>query len=740
MRARKNTNEGRIKLCKSVLCMATGLALVCCVDAEESNMNVSKSPTQRLRRDGIRAIHTAELDKKEIKTLVERSADAGFNLILPWHPVNSPLENAKKSSPPDSPIILRQEDIAKTSGAQLRFWAENCKKNDLILMYTIYSASANVVRTLTGIEPAPVAGGHIIRYCQFGDQDLHKARTRKCWPSHQYRHLVDWGGSEKTWAPCPLERRYWMGLIRPAFEFVARGLKEAGADGGAILELEGYCFYSIYPGYNSQKTRFCYCDECFYGFVRGHEKADIVDAVPPKHRKDWLSVRGLLPAYERSIEDRMAGIIREMMQDVRKIKPDFMFGFYPYAPHWFYDALIRGGGTPELPALLFSSSEYKTGYREHHNPPNNYASETSTAGGVAHLRQRGLHALYAGGLLDKRIGTPEGYAMTMDRLLRDADGYWLYHEMHKAAFEPFWKFLPAMNRWTSENRDLQPVGTLRSMLPSVLLNYAASKKAGLTLDQGHLVASYTGSDKDSRAPAQPFDDIGERKHELNGRNTLLPSLDRKVVRSGEVSVRIDFSAQDSPKLPYIDYDVKGMSGKPCELSFWVKTESEEPVHLNVGTAQDNQHPAYMWYHNYVLPAQSDWTRIRIAPVLFVGIKSLDVIRFWCETMKGKLWVDDIKVRPVQERIIDIPLELPEASDWGTVEWSLSPSDTYVEAELLAAKEDRVLQKRIYSGDSLAPLVVVNGREPLRLRLHVYPSAQEDVVLKDVKMGVVKRDK
>ena len=73
------------------------------------------------------------------------------------------------------------------------------------------------------------------------------------------------------------------------------------------------------------------------------------------------------------------------------------------------------------------------------------------------------------------------------------------------------------------------------------------------------------------------------------------------------------------------------------MSFWVKTDAQSPVRLWVGTATSDQYPAYMWYYNFVLPAQQDWVRLRIAPVSF------DVVRFWCPPTGGKLWLDDLRL-------------------------------------------------------------------------------------------------
>lgn len=691
---------------------------------------------QLLRKQGVRGITCSKLTKKEISALTERAADAGFNIILPWNPGYSLLKNAKKTTNPDSPVILNPEDIPQESLAPLRDWAINCKKDNMLLMYVLYSAAASEVRYLTGLEANPT-GGHIYKYVQFEDRDLRKSRVKKLWAAHNYRHAVTNDGGRKMWAPCPLERRYWMGLVRPELETVAKVLKETGAGGGATLELEAYCFYSIYPGYASQKTSFCYCDECFYGFARAHEKNDVVDAVPPQKRLDWLTLRGLLPAYERSLEDRLTLIVREMMQNVRKINPQFLLGIYPYAPHWYYDALIRGSGTPDQPTLLFSSAEYDSGYRTKNDPPFTFSSEVPTAGGIAHLQNRKFHALYAGGLYDRKYKSSEAYAVAADRLLRSANGYWVYRENKTSQFEPSWKHFLEINKWNSAHPDPLPTGTLQDVLPGALKDIREQKQPGLTVEQGHVVASYQGDDKDTPATAQPFDDKQQLELEQEGRDAQLPSLDKKIVHSGEVSLRFEAVPGTSPKQPYIDYFVKGKKAKLCELTFWVKTESTAPMRLYVGTAMNTQYPVYMWYHNYVMSPKKDWTRIRIVPVMSKNMKRLDVLRFWCQDISGKLWIDDIQTNPVAERVIDVPLELAKnASGWGKLTWRLSPTDAVAHGELISSDDNSVIQKRIYSGDSLAPLMAIVGRKPILLRLRVYPSAKANVVLEQVELGSV----
>ena len=682
-------------------------------DAKMLAEGVPESPAQRLRREGIRALNNGD---------PERMSAAGLNLALPWERL---LLDARKTTPPDSDTILRPEDFSVEAVERLRTWALKCQKNDIIMIYMMYVAAEPSVRYLTGLEPKP--DGHLLDYIGFGGRHPSNASVKKIWPAHQYRHVVDWDGQVARWAPCPLERRYWIGFIRPQLELVARVLKETGARGGAALELETYCFYSIYPGMASQKKTFCYCDECFYGFVRSLSATEAPDAVLPRVRFDWLTQRGLRHAYEQSLETRMAAIIQEMIREVRKINPDFLFGMYPYAPFWYYDALIRGSSTSDLPCLLFPSAEYRNGYTV--NPPRTFFGDVPTPASVAHLRRRGFHALYAGGLYDLGIRSPEAYALAMDRLLRAADGYWAYFE---GDTEPFWKFFPAINRWNREHPDPLPPGSMRhSGLAEAIQRLREEHPEGLEVEQGHIVACYEGDAGEIPVIGRSFDDEQEVQRGWQGRG-VLPPLDEKVVYSGSASLRFEPSAPGKvPQSPFIDQKIPGAGDDPHEISFWVKTDAPAPVRLWVGTATKEQYPAYMWYYNFVLPAQQDWLRLRIAPVSF------DVVRFWCPPTEGRLWLDELRLRPVQERIIEAPLGLPQgAVGWGTIDWRLSPAHAPVEAELVAAEEGRLLRKRLYPGDSLAPLMAVVGPQPVRLRLRVYPSAAESVALEEVEVRYV----
>ncbi len=697
----------------------TALTLVACAAGESQTLaeEPPKSPARRLRREGIRAMTNGE---------PEKLATAGFNLTLAWE---RPLSGARKTTSPESPTILKPEDFSEAEIEKLRNWALRCKKNGIIMIYMMYVAAEPSVRYLAGIEPEP--GGHLLNYIGHGERDALNPHVKKVWPAHHYRHVVDWHGKAARWAPCPLERRYWTGFIRPQLERVARVLKETGATGGAALELETYCFYSIYPGMASQKKTFCYCDHCFYGFVRSQGEAEAPDAVVPRLRFDWLTQRGLRPRYEKYLEGTMAGLIEDVMREVRKINPDFLFGMYPYAPFWYYDALIRGSGTPELPCLLFPSAEYHSGYST--EPPRTFFGDAATADSVAHLRRRKLPALYAGGIWNF---SPEALVAATDRLVRGADGYWMYTgRWSKEVYESIWKVHPTLSGWTKEHHGRLRDGDLRVDAMSAARRWVdANRPDGVTLTDDGITTRSDGEPGEVRLVAAGFENVETVTKGWQGRGEL-PPLDASVRHSGKSSIRIEPAVKrSSPTSPYIDQRVADAEkGQSYELSFWVKTAGGgEPIRFWVGRADSGQWPGYMWYTNYVLPSGRDWMHLR-THVSYDGTPPL-VLRFWCPPTDGKLWLDDVTLRPVQGRTIDVPIEPPtDAAGWGSVHWKLSPRDARCNARIVHTQDGHDVRTNLHPGDSLAPLVATLGLKPVVLRLEVHPSAAEPVTLQEVQV-------
>ena len=352
--------------------------------------------------------------------------------------------------------------------------------------------------------------------------------------------------------PCPLERRYWYGFIHPQLELVSRVLNETGAVGGAALELETYCFYSIYPGMASQKQTFCYCDHCFYGFVRSLGKPEAPDAISPGRSFDWLTQHGLRLRFEKHPEDDMAGLIGEVMGEVRKINSDFLFGMYPYAPFGYYDALIRGSGTPELPCLLFPSAEYYSGYRR--KPNSTFFGDATTSDSIAHLRRRDLPALYAGGIWNF---SNEALVTATDQLVREADGYWMYTgRWPQSVKETVLKLHPAMSRWTKQHRGRVPDGDLHVDAMGVAQRWVeANQPDGITVSIDGIATQYDGEADEVSPVASGFEQVETVAKGWQGRGEL-PLLDSSVSHTGESSIRFEPTVQrPSPTSPYIDQQV-----------------------------------------------------------------------------------------------------------------------------------------------------------------------------------------
>jgi len=582
----------------------------------------------------------------------------------------------------------------------------------------MYVGAESSVKSLSGIE------GDLRTYVRTGEG------ANQVWPAHHYRHVVDWNGEAARWAPCPLERRYWMGFIRPQLELVARVLNETGTDGGGALELETYCFYSIYPGMASQKKSFCYCDYCFGQFTDSHEESPPAD-LPAGKRFDGLTKRGLLPNYERFLEDRLTALIREMMVKVRKIKPDLLFGFYPYAPFWYYDGLIRGGGTPELPCLVFPSAEYDGGYTR--EVSSSFFGDAPTPDGVAHIKRRGLPAMYAGGLWAKAMNSPEAIATSMDRLLRGADGYWVYDRVP----DRFWEYTKKMNRWSTAHPGPLDEGDIAlDALEGAVSQLDLEPQEGLVVKKGRIVALSQGEGEEVSLFGQGADTEGGFRKNWRGRGAL-PELDRSVFHSMKPSIRFEPSSLNEGAVsPFIDRTIpveQAVRGERYELTFWVKGCGDEPMHFWVGQAGSNQYPAYMYYQNFSIQPGKEWQRLRVG-VRYKGEPPL-TLRFWTPPMNGTLWLDDIEFKPVRERTIHVPLTPPpEALGWGAVEWELSPDDARIEAEIVDAQDGHPLRTRLYSGDNLAPLDAVVGLKPVVLRIQVSPLANGPVALERVRIG------
>jgi len=115
--------------------------------------------------------------------------------------------------------------------------------------------------------------------------------------------------------PCPLfAPAYHKWLIEPTLDAARSGLVD-----GLHLDWEPY-------GVRSD-ARHCFCDDCFRKFLA--DQNETLDELPPKDRRHgWLEQRGHLDDFAALFDKRRAEMFRGFAEEVRAIKPDFIFAGY----------------------------------------------------------------------------------------------------------------------------------------------------------------------------------------------------------------------------------------------------------------------------------------------------------------------------------------------------------------------------------------------------------------------------
>ncbi len=236
----------------------------------------------------------------------------------------------------------------------------------------------------------------------------------------KYRKVMDKNGIADRYLACPGDLDFLRGIELPRIQLAARILAEENMVGGFLYETEAYCAKPHYPGYGSSKTEFCYCDHCFGNFMKliGDN-----GALPkPSLRYQYLSKRGLTKRYS----DYMISIYEKnykfLLKEARKIHPGMLAGLYQSAMDENTIGFARATGTKELPAMLFSSTEYFVGINR---KVCNFANASSTDDFKKYLKSQNVNVRLLPGLL---LGSywPKQYAAETAQALKHTDGYWLY--------------------------------------------------------------------------------------------------------------------------------------------------------------------------------------------------------------------------------------------------------------------------------------------------------------------------
>ncbi len=264
-----------------------------------------------------------------------------------------------------------------------------------------------------------------------------------------YRRAVMSDGRLCKVTPCPADAVFWDDLVKPFLLHMAEIQKEEGASGGGAVDLEFYAGELIGGFTYARGLDGCFCDDCFGGFLKQDAKN-----IPLEARWEYLVKRNQYQAYLKHISGRVAERTAAIREAVHAVKPDFVFAVLPGGDGWYFDGLGKGFGTADVPMLMFSESEYFSGW------------STRSAEYLKNIRENNLPVLFAGGLTVSAYNA-EGLGAKMLEMTDKCDGYWLYYgeslfsatpKIVERSFRPseyalreapkrYWQAVTAANKW-----------------------------------------------------------------------------------------------------------------------------------------------------------------------------------------------------------------------------------------------------------------------------------------------------
>lgn len=604
----------------------------------------------RLRKEGVRLAHLSGRAGS-----VEGMAEVGCNVAMhnTWA-----LTNVEKTTPADSEEIVRESDLEPLA-AKLEYSAPVCKKSNQIALCAIYGLSRNQARILK---------------------------------QHKYRLFVDAAGTRGEIAPCPLSRRYWFGLLLPQLRIQARVLKAEGISGGAVLDLEFYGARDLYPGW--WKRDLCYCDNCWDSFRADTPQDEDVSNVPVEQRGTWVHAHGIRDDYHGLLARRLEALMRELAGKCRDIHPDFLLGLYPYVAHWANDAILRGWSTPELPSLAMSEWEYSDGFGAQ--------SEENTV----HLNERGINALYIGGLIQGRC-LPQLYAAKAEELASRADGYWLYYA--------------AMFFDAGAIRKLKPPdqGNEYSLAapPREYLDALAAANARLDKERGvhgtfprlmDLTKRLKEAGDPSTSSAKPVSIANpgfESALAQGGGWTSaygLPERDQ-IAHSGKWSAKLEPKTHAAQGFLNVVQPVEFDGDADYVIQLWARTKG--PVDgwgmgLLILPSRINR----TFGHYVPLPADSqDWTLLR-QRLHTLKVTKHGLLNIHIASPRATVWIDDVAILPAGGAVWETgPIDIPAESRLGRLRWTTDLAEQALLLSVHDAASGELLHRSRRSGIHLSRL-------------------------------------
>jgi len=221
--------------------------------------------------------------------------------------------------------------------------------------------------------------------------------------------------TSSQYVPCPLDEKVAGAWLRKPAMMAAR----SGVVDGLHIDWESYGA----TAYDQMGEYLCYCDSCFREFTADK---GVAQTVARAERYAWLKDRRLLHDYLGSRRDALTAQYHEVAEQVRRVKPDFIFSAYPFfnpgqwEVSWREEGAALGLHSPAAPFFLIDASQYN---------PNNNASWWET--GHNRIRKLGIkHILgtWTGGLFGNQPAMEIGAAQWMYEAAMSHDGYWVWFE------------------------------------------------------------------------------------------------------------------------------------------------------------------------------------------------------------------------------------------------------------------------------------------------------------------------
>ena len=284
-----------------------------------------------------------------------------------------------------------------------------------------------------------------------------------------FNPYVDRHGKVFAATPCPLDVYYWDVAISQRFQQLAQ-LSQASGIVGALFDTE------MYGSELSVYTDVCFCDFCWQRFIEAAQRR--IPTQKKEQRFAYLMENHLFESYEAVQTKALQEILSEIRLKVHSINPKLVLGFVAFVESWFYQGLIHGLGTLNMPVRVFSERTYIRGYTPDVLAERAFITETSVqmeplnASPAIEPIAEYIPGLWLGRFFPERLPS-ELYA-----LATHANGYWLFtadslwsdtpkHEPYAlhGKNDDYWNAIKAAN--TELHRHANNPGGYHSKLPAV---------------------------------------------------------------------------------------------------------------------------------------------------------------------------------------------------------------------------------------------------------------------------------